>query len=322
MVIRSLDIPGYDRVLAIHDDSGYESVIALHSMLGECAFGGTRIRSYASAAEALQDVLRLAAAMTLKANAAGLPAGGGKAVILRKPGVPHETIIAKHAEVLNELAGAFVTAPDVGMSHDDVAALLQHTPYVTSCRGPAGEAAEHTARGTLRAIEAAVAHRLGRNDLAGMRVGVQGCGQVGSALARALAERGAQLFICDVDRARVAQISRETGAVVVSPDDILSVEANVFAPCALGAILNESTIPRIGAAVIAGAANNQLSSPEDEERLRRRRITYVPDHIASAGGLISGFGEYTGWTLDERVRRIDAIAVTTADALRREHVQL
>jgi leucine dehydrogenase len=194
--------------------------------------------------------------------------------------------------------------------------VARETRYVAGTSDGIGDPSPHTARGVFRAIQAAAAHRLGSAELRGVRVGVQGCGSVGAALAAQLAEAGAELVVADVDGARAERVAAELGGRAVEPDAIYAVEAEVFAPCALGGILDAATIPRLRCAIVAGGANNQLRDPADGARLAERGIVYVPDFVANAGGVITGFGELNGHPPEWGTARMDGIYDTVLEVLR------
>ncbi|WP_343347724.1 Glu/Leu/Phe/Val dehydrogenase dimerization domain-containing protein [Sphingomicrobium sp. XHP0239] len=294
--------------------SGLRAIIALHSTALGPAAGGTRFWPYPDDMAGVSDVLRLSRGMSYKNAMAGLPLGGGKAVILadaQRTKTP--AMLAAFGRAIDGLAGNYVTAEDVGITVDDMIAVSGETDYVAGLPVEAGEEVggdpgPHTARGCYLGIRAAVARKLGRETLSGVHVAIQGAGSVASHLARHLVNDGATLSIADVDALRAEALARETGATVVDPADILALDADVLSPCALGAILDADTIPAIKAAIVAGAANNQLGTPEDGQRLAARDILYAPDYVINAGGIINVSTEYLDDGGADLVRqRIDAI---------------
>ncbi len=298
----------HERVLHWADRaSGLRAIIAIHRVRNGRAVGGCRVRDYASDEEALTDVLRLSRGMTYKTALAGLPYGGAKAVIIGRPGPEG---LRAFGRAVDSLGGVYVTAEDVGMGQPDLVVVKQETPWVLGADDVGGVAAPFTALGVFHALRGALRHL--DMPLAGLTVAVQGAGAVGSGLCALLRDAGAQLVVADVDPARAAAVP---GARVVEPEAIHAVEADVFAPCALGGVLDERTIPELRARVVAGAANNQLATPEDDARLAARGITYVPDFLASAGGVTNGVSELDGYDRADVEARIGRIADTAAEVL-------
>ena len=289
------------------DKTGLRAIIAVHSTALGPAAGGTRRWVYASDADALTDVLRLSRGMTYKNAVAGLKFGGGKAVILASADTPKSPELFKaYGRCVNELSGRYVTAEDVGCSVDDMRYVGEETRYVSglpqSGSDAGGDPSPWTALGCIQGIEAAVHSRLGADSLQGIRIAVQGVGHVGLHLCRLLHDAGAELFISDVNNRNLEMTLAEVPATVVAPSQLLFEDVDVLAPCALGNILTSSTIPKIKAKVIAGAANNQLSTPADGLRLAERDILYAPDYVINAGGIISVAGEYYGSSSEDDVR--------------------
>ena len=270
-------------------ESGLRAIIGLHDLTLGPAVGGCRMWPYAREDDALVDVLRLSRGMTYKAAMAGLPYGGGKAVVIGDPRTDKsEALFRALGRAINGLAGRYHTAEDVGTTPRDMDWVALETPFVFGTTGAGGgDPSPATARGVWLGLRAAVRHRLKRDDLAGVRVAVQGLGHVGYQFARLLAEDGARLTVADIDPARTARARDELGAEVVAVGDILGVEAEVVAPCALGGVINDDTIPRLSCAVVAGCANNQLLEDRHGEALRRRGILYAPDYVINAGGLMA-----------------------------------
>jgi leucine dehydrogenase len=309
--------PDFDAHEALHfvtdEKSGLRAIIAMHSTHLGPAAGGTRLWHYADDAEALTDALRLSRGMSYKNAMAGLPLGGGKAVVLaNKTRTKTPEMLAAFGQAVNSLCGKYITAEDVGMSVADMIEISKQTSFVAGLPVEGGEVGgdpgPHTSLGVYLGIKAAVKRALGKDSLAGLRIALQGAGSVAGGVARQAAAEGARLSIADVDRARAEALAAETGGSVVTPDDILYVEADVVSPCALGAILTEQTIARLNTPIVAGGANNQLATAADGRRLQARGILYAPDYVINAGGIINVSTEYLGDGGPELVRsRIDGI---------------
>lgn len=290
----------HERVLFCRDEAtGLCAIIAIHSTALGPAAGGTRLWTYASDDEALYDVLRLSQGMSYKNAMAGLKFGGGKAVIMKTPDFEgSDALYERFGEFVESLGGDYITAEDVGMSVDIMDIVARKTRYVSGLTLQSGKAggdpSPKTAYGIYRGILAAAKARLDRDELQGVRVAVQGVGHVGYELCKLLHAAGAALLVADLDEARVDRVCAEFGAERVSDAEILSVDADVLAPCALGAILHEESIPGIRARIVAGGANNQLRSQEDGQRLADAGILYAPDYVINAGGIINVACEYFG----------------------------
>lgn len=309
------DYDAHETVHFAHDiGSGLSAIIAVHSAHLGPGTGGTRFWHYADRADALTDVLRLSRGMSYKNAMAGLPLGGGKGVILA--GEAREKtpeMLAAYGKAIDSLGGRYVTAEDVGINTEDMVQVARQTKYVSGL--PQSDASEaggdpgpFTARGIYLGVCAAVRHKLGRSSMDGVRVVIQGVGSVGGGLARLLAADGAKLTIADIDKDKVAALAAETGAAQVSLSDIMRVEADVFSPNALGAILDEVSIANLNVPIVAGGANNQLARPDDAQRLFDRGILYAPDYVINAGGVINIGLEYLGASSAEEVNaRIDNI---------------
>ena len=292
------DFDDHELVELVHDSkSGLVAIIALHSTHLGAAAGGTRFWHYAAPDAAMRDALRLSRGMSYKNAMAGLPMGGGKAVVLldaKRTKTPE--MLAAFGDAVDALAGRYVTAEDVGASEADMVAISKRTPHV--CGLPAedgsvgGDPGPFTAMGIYHGIKAAVAHKLGRDGVKGVRVAIQGCGSVGGGVARLLAKDGARLTVADVDAARARGLAREVGGEAVSAEQVMGVACDVFSPNALGAILDEEGIARLDCQVVAGGANNQLARPEHGELLHERGILYAPDYVINAGGIINVSLEY------------------------------
>ena len=292
------DFDAHESVQLVHDRaSGLTAIIALHSThLGPGA-GGTRFWHYAEPGDAMRDALRLSRGMSYKNAMAGLPMGGGKAVVLlNKSGRKTPEMLAAFGDAVEALGGRYVTAEDVGASEADMVAISRRTPHV--CGLPAGEGAvggdpgPFTAMGIFHGIKAAVDHRLGKSSLQGVRVALQGCGSVGGGVARLLAGEGARLSLADIDEERARSLASELGVKWVPSERIMGTACDVFSPNALGAVLDEEGIARLDCAIVAGGANNQLARSEHGALLAARGILYAPDYVINAGGIINVSLEY------------------------------
>ena len=295
-------------VFCYEPSAGYKGIIAIHNTTLGPSLGGTRFWNYNSDEEALVDVLRLSRGMTYKAAVAGLNLGGGKAVIIGDPKTTRrEMIFRAHGRFVESLGGRYYTAEDVGTSVEDMDYVKMETDYVAGVAGGSGDPSPVTAYGTYRGIKACAKERYGSDSLAGMTVAVQGTGHVGYYLCKFLHEEGAKLIVTDIDEARVRRVVQEFGARAVKPDEIYGVQAEVFAPCALGAVVNDETLGEIEFEIIAGAANNQLAQERHGDRLHKRNILYAPDYVINAGGLINVYGELNDWTREQAKRKAGEI---------------
>jgi leucine dehydrogenase len=291
---------GHEQVMLCSDPaSGYRGIIAIHDTTLGIALGGTRFWKYDTDEEALIDALRLSRGMTYKSAVAGLNLGGGKSVILGDPKTDdREAIFRAHGRFVDTLGGRYITAEDVGTTTADMDHVARETKYVAGLAGKSGDPSPVTAHGVFRAILASAHTRWGSDDITGKTVALQGCGHVGRYLAGELHGAGAKLVATDIEPDRVQRVVSETGARAVEPEEIYDVQAEIFAPCALGGILNDRTIPRLRAEIVAGGANNQLLEERHGQALHDRGILYAPDYVANAGGVINVYGELGGW--DER----------------------
>jgi len=285
-------------------ESGYRGVIAIHDTSLGPALGGTRFWNYESDRAAIIDALRLSRGMTYKAAIAGLNLGGGKSVIWGdNRTIDREMIFRAHGRAVDSLGGRYITAEDVGTSPDDMEYVSMETDHVAGLLGRSGDPSPVTAYGVYRGIKASAAVRYGDDSLADKHVVVQGLGHVGYYLCQDLAEEGAKLTVADIDADRVKKVADDFGAATVEPDAVYDVDADVFAPCAMGAIVNDETIDRLKFDIIAGAANNQLAKGSVHgPALTERKILYAPDYVINAGGLINVYGEINEWS-PERSKR-------------------
>lgn len=293
---------------------GLVGFIAIHSTVLGPAAGGLRMKPYGSEDEALRDALRLSEGMTYKNAAAGLPLGGGKSVIMGDPeALKTPELLRAFGKAVEACEGRYWTAEDMGMTPADMAEVAKETRYVAGLaegKFASGDPSPITARGIFNAIRQVSQHALGDTSLKGRVVSVQGLGHVGWNLCHRLKATGAELIVTDIDPARVQAAVTSLGAKPVSLDEIYSAEADIFAPCAIGGILNADTIPMLKVKAVAGGANNQLARPQDAELLHRRGILYAPDYVANGGGIINAATEILGienqvdW-VDEKLRALD-----------------
>jgi leucine dehydrogenase len=293
--------------------------VALHDTTLGQPVGGTRLKVYPTPADGLEDALRLAAGMTHKWAAVEIGYGGGKAVLALSrelSGDERVGLLERYARLLEDLRGAFATGQDLGTTLDDIAFLAQRSRWVHGydhATGRARDPGPYTAIGVEHGMRAACASAFGSPELAGRTIAVQGLGGVGGPLVRRLTSAGAKLVLSDVDRERARLLAREHDAREVAPEDFETTPCDVLAPCALGATLNESTIPRLACRVVAGSANNQLREPADAERLHERGILYAPDYLVNAGGATAFAAIHAGVTdeleLRDRLARLETITL-------------
>ena len=315
---------GHEQVLLIADPpSQLRAVIAIHSTALGPSLGGVRFWRYEREYDAILDALRLSEAMTWKASAAGLDQGGGKAVVLvDDPDVPRSpSLLEALGRAIDDLGGRYLAAEDVGATTRDMDLIATVTPWVTGVSeadGGSGDPSPVTAWGVLHAMRAAVRAGAGADaTLAGRRVAIQGAGKVGTDLARLATDAGASVILSDVNTDRAESVASRYDGRVVSPDEILTVDCDVLAPCALGGILNQQSVPTLRCRAVCGAANNQLDDPSIAARLAERDILYVPDFIAGAGGIINIAEEFRGYSRSRALKRAAGIGDTTATILAR-----
>ena len=292
---------GHEEVVFCHDPTvGLKAIIAVHNTSLGPALGGTRMWNYKNEEEALIDVLRLSKGMTYKAAAAGLNLGGGKAVIIGDSKTQKsEGLFRAFGQFVNSLNGKYITAEDVGTSVEDMEYIFMETPFVTGIPkdfGGSGDPSPYTAHGVLMGIKAAAKWQLGTDDLKGMRIAVQGLGNVGSHLVKYLSDEGAKIIVADIDPAKVKKQVDQFGAQAADTNQILFSDCDILAPCALGAIVNDSSITKIKAKVIAGGANNQLAEARHGKQLQDLGILYAPDYVINSGGLMNVFVELEGYS--------------------------
>lgn len=302
----------HEQVLFSYEpDAGFKGIIAIHNTQLGPALGGTRFWNYQTDREALIDVLRLSRGMTYKAAVAGLNLGGGKAVIIGDPNMRRrEMIFRAHGRFVDSLKGRYITAEDVGTSVEDMSYVQMETDYVAGVAGGSGDPSPVTAFGSYSGIKACAHERWGEDSVEGKTVAVQGCGHVGYWLCSYLAADGAKLIVTDIDESKVKRVVDDFQAKAVAPDEIYMVEAEIFAPCALGAVVNDKTVPNFKFEIIAGAANNVLDDDRHGDMLEEKDILYAPDYVINAGGLINVYGELNGWTPDRAKRKAGEIYET------------
>jgi len=320
------EFDGHEQVVFGHDSaSGLKAIIAIHDTTRGPALGGCRMWPYANEDDALTDALRLARGMTYKSALADLPFGGGKSVILGDPRtLKSEALFLAMGRFVDSLGGRYVVAEDVGISVEDVEIMARVTRHVAGTRASGGgDPSPATAYGVFMGIRAAVAHKLGRDSLEGVHVAIQGLGHVGTYLCRRLADAGARLTVSDINADAVARARAEFSAAAVDPGDIIDVQSDVFAPCALGAVIDDQTIPRLRARIVAGSANNQLAEPRHGAALASRGVLYAPDYVINAGGVINISHEGPGYDEGQAFAHVARIYNTLAeifDASERQHV--
>lgn len=281
-----------------HDpETGLKAIIAIHSTALGPALGGCRFIEYKSTEDAIIDAMRLARGMSYKAAIAGVPTGGGKAVIIKPKEIKNrEAFFGKFGQFVEQLGGKYITAMDSGTSLPDMDIIAKHTKYVASLTSENtlshGDPSPFTAYGILRGIQAAVLHKFNKNSLQNLKVAVQGVGHVGLDLVGRLSKHGAKVFVSDVNEHALNHCKNEFNATIVAPDEIYAVDCDIFSPCALGSVINDNTIPQIKAPIIAGCANNQLAKKEHSKILHEKGILYAPDYVINSGGLIFAHALY------------------------------
>lgn len=317
------DARSWDHHEAVHffedERAGLRAIIAVHRLrtTGR-AGGGIRMQPYESSASALDDVLRLSRAMTFKMALAGVPIGGAKSVILADPKTDKSReLFLAFGRAVESLGGRYLCAEDVGTRPEDMDVIAEATDHVVGRSTGSGDTTPFTALGVGVAIRAAVQRAFGHDDLAGIKVAIQGCGGVGTHLAKLLDEAGCQLWVSDVDGGRARDLADQVGAAVIAPDEIYDAEVDVFSPCALGGVLTSDTIARLRARVVCGGANNQLLTDDLASVLADRGVLYAPDYVANAGGVFSASQEYGNATADQARSRVEGIGARMRDVFDR-----
>jgi leucine dehydrogenase len=292
----------YEQLVFCHDSvSGLKAIIAIHDTTLGPALGGTRMWTYSTEEEAIIDALRLARGMTYKNAAMGLNLGGGKTVIIGNPKKDKsEELFRAFGRYVQSLGGRYITAEDVGITVDDMEIVKQETDYVVGLRGKSGDPSPVTAYGVYHGMKACAREVYGNESLRGKVIAVQGLGHVGSALCKFLYDEGARLIVTDIFEENVKNVVKEFAAEYVEPDKIYEIKCNIFSPCALGAVINDITIPKLKCDIIAGCANNQLKEPKHGDILMQKGILYAPDYVINGGGVINVAEELTGCYERER----------------------
>ncbi|HKO28656.1 MAG TPA: Glu/Leu/Phe/Val dehydrogenase dimerization domain-containing protein [Solirubrobacteraceae bacterium] len=319
---------GETAVIRRDRETGGWIFICIHSTRRGPAGGGTRMKVYGSPAEGLNDAMRLSGAMSRKLAVAGLPFGGGKAVIAIPEiptGQPRRELLLRYGELVASLGGTYCTSSDMNTDEADLDVIWERTKYVfgrSVATGGSGSPARPTALGVFHGIRASVAHRDGSDELQGRRILIQGAGGVGSQLADHLAGAGASILVADLDQARAQAVASRVNGHVIQPDDVLETDADVYAPCAVGGTLDSQSASRLRCAIVAGSANNQLAQPEAADVLTARGILYAPDYVINAGGAIGVAGtEQLGWSQGQVNAALEKIGETLREVYRRSDEQ-
>ncbi|CAM1372565.1 Leucine dehydrogenase [Tenacibaculum litopenaei] len=318
-VFGQLSFDNHEQIVFCNDeDTGLKAIIGIHNTTLGPALGGTRMWQYKSEWEALNDVLRLSRGMTFKSAITGLNLGGGKAVIIGDAKTQkNDALMRKFGEFVHSLSGKYITAEDVGMETRDMDIIREVTPHVTGVSeaiGGSGNPSPVTAYGVYMGMKAAAKYKFGTDNLAGKKVLVQGVGHVGETLVKHITDEGAQVILNDISEERLAALSKKYDANVALGNDIYGLDIDIYAPCALGATLNDNTIAQLNAKVVAGAANNQLANElKHGKLLQERGIAYAPDFLINAGGIINVYAEVEGYGKEESLKRTENIYNTTLE---------
>ncbi|UNK43825.1 leucine dehydrogenase [Luteimonas sp. S4-F44] len=312
MIFEHLDTTGHEQIVFCHNkDVGLKAIIAIHNTVLGPALGGTRMWPYESEQDALNDVLRLSRGMTYKNAVAGLNIGGGKAVIIGDPATDKsEGLFRAFGQFVESLGGRYITAEDVGIDVNDMEFVYRETQYVTGVHqvhGGSGDPSPFTAYGTLQGLLASLNRKFGNEEVGNYSYAVQGLGHVGLEFVKLLKERGAKIFVTDINKERVERAVTEYGAEAVGLDEIYDVDADVYSPCALGGTVNEKTLPRLKAKIICGAANNQLANNAIGDEVEQRGILYAPDYAVNAGGVMNVSLEIDGYNRERAMRMMRTI---------------
>lgn len=300
------------------NETGLFGIIAIHNTNLGPALGGCRFLPYATINDAVRDALRLAQGMSYKAAVVGLPLGGGKSVVVKPKTLPdRNALFEKFGMFINELNGRYITAMDSGTNIEDMDAIARHTKYVSGTTTGYGDPSPFTANGVFSAIQAGVKIKLNRNSLDGVKIAIQGLGHVGMRLAQLLHDAGAQLIITDTNPLAIEKCVKAFNCKVVSLDEIYSVDCDVYAPCALGATINDKTIPQLKAKIVIGCANNQLAEPRHGDELHKLDILYGPDYVVNAGGLVCACADFYKTPLDQVNKQVQSIYQTTLSIFER-----
>ena len=318
MKSREVPVEGWHKVVHFNDEAaGLDALIAVHDATLGPGCGGCRVRNYESFEAGLEDVKNLSRGMTFKNALGGIPFGGGKAVIFADPKRDKTPALFRaFGRAVESLGGLYYTAEDSGVTEEDLALVRTETDYAAGLSegGVGGNPSPFTARGVWRGIKAAAQHKFGDPSLKGKTVSILGVGAVGMSLAELIHKEGGKLVVADIDEASLEAAKREFGAEIVAPENAIAVDADIFSPCALGGSINRDSIDRLTAKVVAGAANNQLKTPDMDDALRARGVLYAPDYVINAAGVISvGLEILKLWSEDELTARIDRIGETLTE---------
>jgi leucine dehydrogenase len=315
------DYDDHEQVVFCNDkDSGLKAIISIHSTALGPAVGGCRMWQYDSDEGALIDVLRLSRGMSYKNALAGLKMGGGKSVIIgNSKTMKSEKLFNAFGRFINDLGGKYISAEDVGITPKDMGMMHQKTPHVVGLEGRSGDPSPLTAYGVYKGIKAAAKYRLGRNDLSGLKVAIQGIGHVGYYLCEYLSQENAEIIVADINKESIDRLTDNFTVKVVNSDDIYHQDTDVYSPCALGATLNDTTLSQLKCSIIAGAANNQLAEDRHGEQLKKQGILYTPDYVINAGGIINVSFEIEGkaYNKQDALNKVDNIYGTLLEIFER-----
>jgi len=322
MLFEKLENYGCEEVAFFYDKrAGLKVIIAINDTTLGPAWGGTRLWNYRDEKEALIDVLRLGKGMTRKSSISGLDAGGGKAVIIAKPEQKTEALLRAHGRCVETFKGGFITGEDMGIGIEDAKIMHQETEHVAGISKEVGDPSPFTAHGVVCGMRACAKDVYGSSNLSGLKVAIQGVGHVGYNLAKELHKEETELIVADMREELTKRVSQEFGAKVVPIEEIYSVDCHIFAPCGLGAIINDETIPKLKCKIIAGSANNQLEENYHGRILHEKGIRYAPDYVINAGGLIAIYMESKHSTPEEGIKKVEEIEekIDTIIAVSKEH---
>jgi leucine dehydrogenase len=322
------DSPSFDAHELVHFEvdqgTGLRTIIAVHSTAMGPACGGCRLWNYQSSHAALEDVLRLSRGMSYKNALADIPLGGGKAVIMAEEEQKTPDLMRAFGRIVESLEGRYITAEDVGITVEDMQIVAEKTSHVYGLphqHSAGGDPSPYTARGVYQGMKAALKHRFDQSEFKGVRVLVQGAGSVGYNLCKLLHAGGAEVLVTDINDCKLQRIRSELPVEIVKADEFLKPQVDIFAPCAMGAVLNDETIPALTAQIVAGGANNQLAKPEHGEMLRDRGILYAPDYVINSGGIINVWGEMQRLSCEDVTAKIARIYDTTLQILEEADVR-
>lgn len=308
MVLNRMAADGHEHVsYFVDEETGLRAIVAIHDTTLGPSLGGTRMRDYETEADALNDVLRLSRGMTYKAAAADLDLGGGKAVIVGDPETKTEEMMAAYGRFVDRLDGEYITSVDMNTGVDDMDVIAEQTDHVVGVSDGLGDPSPVTSTGALSGLKASAEWEYGSPELDGRTVLIQGAGKVGGRLAELLAERGATVKVSDVHEEKVQALVDDHGVEAVPTDDVYSEPCDIFAPCAIGGVINDDTIPQLECDIVAGSANNILRDRRHAEALEEAGILYAPDYVLNAGGLITVAQENKGGTMDDAIEAAEAI---------------